>query len=270
MSVNRNKVKRVLVTIAIVYGLLLIYGCAWQRRLLYFPSKLTDADAKTLAAQENFRAWQNRSGDIIGWKLPASDSPTASVMILHGNAGNALGRGYIAQPIHEAGGMDVFVLEYPGYGARAGSPGKTSWLQAAEEAFALLAKNKPIYLVSESLGTGAAAHLAKSFPTQVAGIAMLVPYDSLPSLAQNKMPLLLPYLFLADRYEPAAWLKSYRGPVKIVIAGRDEIIPPKFGQRLFDSLECWKSLQVIPDAGHDDVAAQSADWWRAVFDFWQH
>jgi pimeloyl-ACP methyl ester carboxylesterase len=269
MSVWKTKLRRMLLTLGIVYGLLLIAGCAWQRKLLYFPTRLTPDGAKQLAAQEGFVSWQNLNGEIIGWKIPATGSPTGSVLIIHGNAGSALDRNYIARPIHEAAALDVFVMEYPGYGARGGSPGMKSWLAAGEEAIASLPTDKPIYVVSESIGAGVAAHLAKTHPTEVAGLVMFVPYDSLPSLAQSKMPLLLPCFFLVDRYKPAEWMKDYRGPVKIVLAGRDEIIPPKFGQRLFDSYAGPKSLQNFPDANHNEVTEQPPEWWREVFNFWQ-
>lgn len=167
--------------------------------------------------------------------------------------------------------MDVFVMEYPGYGARRGSPSLKSLLAAGGKGFASLPTNMPIYVVSESIGAGVAAHLAKAHPQEVAGMVMFVPYDNLASVAQSKMPLLLPYFFLRDRYKPAEWMKDYRGPVTMVVAGSDEIIPPKSGQRLFDSYAGPKTLQMIPDARHNDVAEQSPQWWQKVFQFWaQH
>lgn len=257
-----------LLIIGMVYGLLLVAGCAWQRKLLYFPTKLSGTAVEQVSAQMGFTAWRNATGELIGWKLAATSPPTGSVLIVHGNAGCALDRGYIAQPIHEAGAMDVFVLEYPGYGARDGSPGLKSFLAAGEEAVAALPTNIPIYVVSESIGAGVAAHLAKAHPKAVAGIVMFVPYDNLAAVAQSKMPLLLPYFFLVDRFKPAEWMTDYRGPVTMVIAGADEIIPPKFGQRLFDSYAGPKTLQVIPSARHNDVAEQPPEWWRKVFQFW--
>jgi len=256
-----------LLTIGIVYGLLLVAGCAWQRKLLYFPTKIPAGDVEEASARSGLAPWRNAAGQIIGWKLAAGVPATGSVLVVHGNGGCALHRVYFARPIHEAVSFDVFILEYPGYGMREGSPSLKSWLAAGAEAFALLPKEHPIYLVSESLGTGVAAHLAKLHPTEVAGMVMVVPYDSLPALAQSKMPLLLPYFFLRDRFEPAAWMKHYRGPVKFVLAERDEIIPPKFGQRLFDAYAGPKSLQIFPGAAHNEVAEQPPEWWREVFLF---
>ena len=259
----------ILATLACGYLLLLACGCALQRRLLYFPTKLDAEAAKTLAAQQGFSSWQNVAGEIIGWKISAKLPSGGSVLVVHGNAGCALDRAYIARPIHDAGGLDVYVMEYPGYGARSGSPSKTSWLQAADAAFAELPQDKPIYVVSESIGTGVAAHLARTQAAKVSGVLMFVPFDHLPSLAQSKMPILLPYFLLADRYAPAVDMKEYRGPVKVVLGERDQIIPPKFGKRLFDACAGPKTLQIIPGAGHNDVAEQPAVWWRSVFELWQ-
>ena len=267
MSPRNANFRRVFLTLAICYGLLLICGCAWQRKLLYFPTKIPDGDVAQASARSGLEPWRNAAGEIIGWKLAASSASTGSVLVIHGNGGCALQRGYFAKPIHDAAALDVFILELPGYGMRAGSPSLKSFLAAAEEAFALLPKEKKIYLVSESLGTGVAAHLGKTFPNEIAGMVMFVPYASLPSLAQSKMPLLLPYLFLVDRFEPAAWLNNYRGPIKFVLAERDEVIPKKFGQRLFDSYDGPKALQIIPNAGHDGATEQLPEWWQDVFSF---
>ncbi len=265
MSAGKINLRRMLLTLGIVYGLLLVAGCAWQRKLLYFPTQLPSGEVEQASARSGLSPWRNAAGQIIGWKLAANAPATGSVLVVHGNGGCALHRVYFARPIHDAVSFDVFILEYPGYGMREGSPSLKSWLAAGEEAFALLPQDQPIYLVSESLGTGVAAHLAKRHPQKVAGMVMFVPFDSLPSLAQSKMPVLLPYFFLRDRFQPADWLKVYRGPVKMILAERDEIIPPKFGQRLFDSYGGPKQLQIIPGATHNEVSEQSLEWWRNAF-----
>jgi pimeloyl-ACP methyl ester carboxylesterase len=258
-----------LTTLLVLYLLLCVAGCAWQRRLIYFPTKLDLRVADQMAAKEGFQPWRNQAGDVIGWKLAASASPTGSVLVVHGNAGCALNRGYIARPIHEAAARDVYVLEYPGYGARGGSPSMKSFLAAGEEAFGLLPSNMPIHLVSESLGAGVAAHLAKVHGTRVSGLMMFAPYNNLASVGQRQMPFLPVRLILRDRFNPAEWLKDYHGPVSILLADSDEVIPPDFGRKLHDSYAGPKRLQVIEGARHNDIAEQSPEWWRDVFSFWQ-
>jgi len=260
---------RTVQTLAIIY-LLLVAGVAlFQRRLIYFPTKVTPALAEKLAAENGFVPWRNQAGEIIGWRLPASAAPTGSVLIVHGNAGCAFDRDYLAAPIHDAASVDVYVLEYPGYGARAGAPNRASFFAAAEESFTLLTNGLPKYLVSESLGAGVAAHLARTHPKEVAGLVLFNPYHNLASVAQRKMPLIPAYFILLDRFAPAEDLKDYRGPVRILISGADEVIPPSSGRQLFDGYGGPKELQVIPGARHNDVAGQPSAWWREVFSFWR-
>lgn len=268
MSAWKTTTRRVISTLAIVYLGVVLLAALFQRRLLYFPTRMSRELAEQTAMGEGFVPWKTQARQIIGWKIPASGSPTGSVLVVHGNAGYALDRGYIAKPIHAAGALDVYVFEYPGYGARPGSPTLKSFLAAGEEAFSTLPTNQPIYLVSESIGAGVVAHLAKTFPARIAGLLMFAPYDDLGSVAQSQMPLLPARWILRDRFRPAAWLADYRGPVKIIVAERDEIIPPRFGRRLFDSYSGPKEFQAAPGTGHNDVAEQSPEWWQAVLSFW--
>src|ERR1017187_1101122 len=265
----RSRFFRVLQLFLIAYLLVVLAVLIFQRRLIYFPTKIPVEVIESVAAEHGFAPWKNPTGQIIGWKIPASGTATASVLIVHGNAGCALSRDYLARPIHDAADMDVFVLEYPGYGARPGSPGKSSFLAAAEEAFQLLSTNSPRYVVSESIGAGVACELAKNHPVEIAGLALFVPYDHLAKVAQKQMPILPAYFLLLDRFNPADCLKNYHGPVKMIIAGADEVIGAASGQRLFDGYAGPKNLQVFPGAHHNDVAGQSPAWWRDVFAFWR-
>jgi alpha-beta hydrolase superfamily lysophospholipase len=255
--------------IIIGYAVVILCVALFQRRLIYVPARLSPAVAESSATQNGFLPWRNKANEIIGWQMPARGSSTGVVLVVHGNAGFAGDRDYLARPIHDAAAVDVFVLEYPGYGARPGSPSKTSFITAAEEAFALLPTGKPRYIVAESLGAGVAAHLAKVHAPEVAGMALFVPYHSLAWVAQRTMPLLPAGLLLRDRFAPAEDLKSYQGPIKIVLAENDEVIPAEAGRRLFESYGGPKDLKVFAQARHNEVAEQSPEWWQGVFAFWQ-
>ena len=258
-----------LLTLLILYAGLALFVMLLQRKLIYVPTRLPAEAAETLARQEGFIPWHNAGGELIGWHLPARTNSIASVLIVHGNAWCAVNRDYLARPIHEAASVDVYVLEYPGYGCRAGSPSLQSILAAADNAIEALTNSKPVYVVGESLGTGPAAHLAEKNAHRVAGLALFAPYDRLASVGQRQMPWLPVGLLLRDRFHPAASLAQYDGPVKIILAEADSIIPARFGQRLFDGYAGPKALEVIPGAGHNEIAAQNAQWWAEVFRFWE-
>ncbi len=259
----------VLLRLVILYGLVVLLVMLLQRRLIYVPTKLSQGDAESLAGNAGMTAWRNIRGELIGWRLPGAAGATGAVLIVHGNAGSAADRDYIAGPIQAAGAMDVFVLEYPGYGCRPGKPSQTSLLASAEEALELLSGRAPLFIVSESIGAGVAAHLAGKHPNRVAGLALLVPYTSMVELGTRQMPFLPVPWMLWDRFDPAKWLKAYNGPVAVVIAERDEIIPPDLGRRLFDGYSGPKQIEAITGAGHNDVAERTPEWWRDIFSFWR-
>lgn len=257
-----------LLTIVSGYLLIVVIVACFQRRMIYVPTRLDETTARATATENGFLPWTNGSGEFIGWRMAGSGVSTASVLIVHGNAGFAGERDYLARPISEAG-MDVFVLEYPGYGARQGSPSRDSLLAAAGEAFATLPADKARYVVCESIGAGVGTHLAKTHSGEVSGLALFVPYHRLAWVAQRQMPLLPAGWLLRDRYAPADDLKSFQGPVKVVVAEQDEIIPAESGRRLFESYTGPKDLEIVPRARHNEVTEQTPEWWREVLKFWQ-
>jgi len=268
-AIWKRKVVRVLLTLLTLYLLLVVVIYFYQRKLIYFPTQLSPKLAVTMAERAGFTPWTNKSGQVIGWKFSATNIATGSVLIVHGNAGCAIDRTYLAKPIHEAASVDVYILEYPSYGAREGSASQQNLFAAAGEAFDLLTNNASIYIVSESLGTGVAAHLAETYGSKVSGLILLAPYDKFVSVAQDKMPIFPVSLILRDRFNPTESLKNYSGPIKFVVAEKDEIIAAKFGLRLHESFAGPKILEVIAGAHHNEVASQPSSWWKDVFSFWQ-
>jgi pimeloyl-ACP methyl ester carboxylesterase len=261
--------KLALATSVFGYLCVLLFFTVFQRELVYVPTQVTMAAAEAVAAKNGFVPWLNKSGRLMGWKSAAKSDPVGSVLIAHGNAGWALNRAYMVPPIHAVAALDVYILEYPGFGPRQGSPDEETVLAAADLAFENLPTNLPIYLVSESIGCGVVAHLAQEHPAAVTGMAMFVPFDNLASVAQDHVPFIPAYFLLLDRYNPAEWLKDYRGPVKIVVAGSDEIVPPRLGVRLYDEYQGPKELEIIPGARHVDTFGEPAIWWRQVLAFWR-
>lgn len=259
-----------LIVVLSVYVALALLVMLVQRRLIYFPTQFAEQVGIEVARKQGFEPWRNAEGNLIGWHLPARSVSAGSVLIVHGNAGSAVDRKYMAGPIHAAASLDVYILEYPGYGARAGSPTMGSLLDAGEEAFRMLPTNVPAYLVAESLGTGVAAHLAKLFPDRVSGLTLFVPYNKFTAVAQTQMRWLPAGLLLRDRFNPSEWLKDYRGPIHFVVAADDTIIPARLGKRLHGGYPGPKRLELVPGAGHNDVAAQPVEWWRETLSFLRH
>ena len=259
-----------LIIFGVIY-LLACLGCAvWQRRLLYFPPVFTAQQASVMAADAKLERWRNSAGEYIGMKRMSSNQPAAGrVLITYGNGSCAIGSARYADVIQKVAPLDVYILEYPGYADRLCSPSQESIFRAAEEAFQLLPTNGPIYLVGESLGTGVSCYLAGSHPDKVAGVVLFAPYNRLADVAQYHMWMLPAKLILVDRFASEDYLRNFRGPVGILVAGQDTVVPEKFGRRLYDGYAGPKKLWEFPEANHGTVTERTAADWTNIIDFWR-
>jgi hypothetical protein len=250
------------------FGLLLIVFFG-QRKFIYHPSRDARDVLEKYAGAEGFQAWQNHAGQFIGWKkINASSGARQRLLIVHGNAGSAIDRLNYANELESLKPLDVYVLEYPGYGPRPGSPSQKSLFQAADEAVTLIKEDGPFYVIGESLGTGVACYLAGTYPESIRGMLLLAPYDNLTDVGQCHMPLFPVKWLLLDRFPSSSYLKNYHGPVAVLVAGRDVVVPMRFGRKLYDGYEGPKQIWESSEAGHDDLLDQSESWWRDLVAFW--
>ncbi len=266
----RKRLGRLLLSCVGLY-VLVCAGCAtFQRRLIYFPTVFTSEQVDHLAQTATLERWKNPSGRAIGMKRLSPKQPAEGrVLIVYGNGSCATGCAHYADAIQGVAACDVFIVEYPGYADRPGSPSQTSLFRAADEALQLLATNGPVYLVGESLGTGVASYLAGTHPDQVAGVVLLAPYNRLTDVAQAHMPLLPVHLMLVDRFPSEDYLRNYHGPVAMLVAGEDQVIPEKFGRRLYDGYAGPKQLWEFPKGNHGTVMAQPPEVWKQIITFLQ-
>jgi uncharacterized protein len=262
-------VKMLLLIIIGSYLVVCGFMAVFQRSLLYFPAVYTPAQVDQMARSAKLERWTNSAGTPIGFKrLSPAQPATGTVMICYGNGSTAVGCAHYADDIQHAAAMDVFILEYPGYEDRPGSPNQTTLIEAAEEAFQQLPTNRPVYLLGESLGTGMVSWLAGRHPDRVAGMVLISPYNRITSVAQNHYPYLPVYLLMFDRFAPEDYLKDYHGRVGITVGGKDTIVPEKFGRRLYDGYGGPKKLWAFPDGDHCQIMEPPADFWQEAVAFW--
>jgi hypothetical protein len=250
----------------IVGGVVTIF----QRQMIYHPPVFTSQQVEQMAQASGLERWKNSAGESIGLKRLSPKQPAAgSVLIMHGNASDAIDCADYVDAIQSVAALDVFIVEYPGYADRPGSPDQTSLFRAADEAFQLLATNGPIYLVGESLGTGVAAYLAGTHPGKVAGAILISPYNRLTSVAQYHMPVFPVHLLLMDCFPSEDYLRNFHGPVGMVVDGHDHVIPGKFGLRLYDGYAGPKRLWEFPDGEHASIPEPPDQFWKEVVEFWR-
>jgi hypothetical protein len=260
-------VLRLFVLLVSGYAVLCLLVFLLQRRMLYFPTRQAPETAVAAARALRLEPWRDDSGAILGWlSRHPSKKPQGTLLVLHGNAGSALDRTYLRDAFQAPGmalALDVVLLEYPGYGPRAGSPSEAALVAAAEDALDRLAweHRDPVLLLGESLGSAAAALAAERHPERVKGLLLVTPLMSVPAIARRHYPF-LPTLLARDRFRADRALAKLRLPVGFLVAGRDEVVFPDLGQALFETYSGPKRLWVEERAGHNnlDYAPSLPQW----------
>jgi pimeloyl-ACP methyl ester carboxylesterase len=262
-------VLRALAVVAIVLLAILAVAFLAQRRLLYFPTPSDLSMSVRVAASRGLVPWTGPDGAFLGWRSPhPGGAPVARVIVLHGNAGTALDRAYLRDVVRAPGvpPLDVYLMEYPGYGPRTGSPSEASILAATTGAIALLGNDLPILLVGESLGS-AVAVLAAAARAHVAGLLLVTPVSSVTALARHHYPV-VPSFLVRDPFRADLALPGYRGRVAFLLAGRDEVAPPGQARALFEAFPGTRRLWEEPEATHNTLRYRPGDpVWADVWRF---
>jgi pimeloyl-ACP methyl ester carboxylesterase len=251
------------VLIVLAAATLIAYAC--QRTLIYYPSYARLDALESLSTREGLLAWRNADQSFIGWR--SQEGYGSPVLILHGNAGHAFHRSHVVSRLRHAGiSSPIYILEYPGYGARTGRPTENNLVNAALEAIDLLPGR--VVLFGESLGGGVACQAASRRQESVAGLVLLAPFDSLMTVAQKHYPMLPTSLILKDRYESSRALRNFHGPVSVIMAEKDAIIPAHSTRKLFESYSGPKKLWRLPRSGHNELLWDISDSeLRSAFNF---
>ncbi len=220
-------------------GLLVLIMLRWfEHSHVYHPSRTLDASGAELNRPFEDVIFKAADGvQLNGWFFPAAtNSARASlaVLVCHGNAGNISHRLGLCQSLLAAG-VNVFLLDYRGYGRSEGRPSEEGTYRDAQAAYAWLrAKGfagSNIVAYGESLGGGVAAELALREP--VGGLILQSTFTSVPDLGAELFPW-LPVRWLASiRYDTCRKLPRLKVPVLVMHSRADEMISFRHGEKNF-------------------------------------
>lgn len=251
------------------YLLLVLAAYLLQDRMLYFPDVEPRQQTVEMATWLGLAPWPDAENYYGLVSAAPPMQPKGTVLVWHGNGGSALHRIHYVQALDRLGYRAV-LIEYPGYGSRPGERSETSFVTDAREATRLAreAFGGPLYAWGESLGCGVASAVAADPELEIEGAAMITPWDTLPDLAQRIYWYLPARWIIRDRYDNVANLQAFDGPVAVVMAGQDEIIPNAHTLRLYEALSGEKGLWVFEGARHNTWPTAAGEaWWGEVMAF---
>ena len=232
------------------YAALCALMYAKQRELVYHPQ-----GTRLPASQTDFSLM--REGVVLrGWRR--NPDRRDALVYFGGNAESA--RASAERFAAWFPDRSVYVLAYRGYGASEGEPGEAALAADAIALYDLVASHHrggDIALVGRSLGSGVAAHVAGARP--VSRLVLVTPFDSLVGVAGLHYPWLPTGLLMKDRFDSARHLARYRGPVLVVSAGRDRVVPPESTARLVAALPVPPRIVHVDGADHDSALASDPE-----------
>uniref|UniRef100_UPI002633B0D8 alpha/beta hydrolase n=1 Tax=uncultured Halomonas sp. TaxID=173971 RepID=UPI002633B0D8 len=245
---------RWVIGIALVYLLVAALAWAFQERLLYLPHMGrepigTPADRGLAWAPVTLETEDGLALDA--WWLP-HERPRASLLFLHGNAGNLSHRLDSLVQFHRLG-FSVLILDYRGYGRSEGRPSEAGLALDARAGWHWLREEagqapEEIVLFGRSLGAAVAAELAAAQEArgeQPAAVILESPFRSVPALAQRVYPF-LPARWLARvSHDTETHVRGITAPLLVIHSRDDEIIPFSEGEAVYRAARDPKRLLEI-------------------------
>jgi len=246
-------VKWILIVGALAYCCVLALMYVFQRSLMYFPdpARLAPAAAGFPRAEEV--SFKSDDGEpLLAWQVaPHGDKPV--VMYFQGNAEGFKPRvGRFSWLT--ADGTGLLALCYRGYGGSTGRPTEDGLIRDARAAYDFVRKRDPgkrIILFGESLGTGVAVALAAE--REVAGIILDAPYTSTAEVGAAAYPFAPVRWLIKDSFHSDERIARVHAPLLILHGERDNIIPVRFGEKLFALGHEPKRIVHFPLGGHVDL-----------------
>ncbi len=238
----------VLLAAVLGYGVLLGWLYTNQRKLQYFPSH-HDVGGK---GDAEFLPWVSKQGEFMGYVRTAGHM-RALVLFFHGNAGEALDRGWFTEVVPADVGL--ILTEYPGYGAKDGAPTQEAIFAFAERAYDEASEQTrvPIWIVGESLGSGVATYLASKRPASK--LALISAYSSATEVAAYGYPFVPVRAMLKDSFPSLDYAGAISAPIHLIHGSADDMIPIEQARRLEAAFPHGKAvLTEVGGYGHNDIA----------------
>ncbi|MFC1667361.1 alpha/beta hydrolase [Candidatus Omnitrophota bacterium] len=245
------------IIIAIIFAL--VYFRYIERRTLYFPMKEIEFIPKEAGlSYEDVYLNTEDGARLNGWFIPAGDS-RFTILFFHGNAGNISHRMEKILILNKLA-LDVFIVDYRGYGRSNGRPSEMGLYKDAQAAYNYLVSERRvssehIILYGESLGGAVAVDLAGA--KTVKALITECAFSSTHDVARAVYPF-LPAFFVSSKFDSVKKIKNIKIPKLIIHSQNDEIIPFEQSIKLFKmSPEPKKHLVLI--GGHNTCFLDSKD-----------
>ena len=148
----------------------------------------------------------------------------------------------------------VYLVKYRGYGGSTGEPSEEKLYSDALNIFdSLKEKHSEVSVIGRSLGSGIATLVASK--RTVKKLALITPYDSVESLAQESFPIFPMFILLKDKYNSVGRAKLIKAQTLLLVAENDAVIRKSHSDNLDWAFKANHStMVVIKNTGHNTIS----------------
>jgi len=237
-----------------------------ESSFIYFPLRDYAALPRDFGLRAEALSLDSEGGARLeGWRIHAAGR--WALLFFNGNGGNISHRLERVQALVESLGLDVFLVDYRGYGASTGRPSESGlYADGAAIYQAARARGFPperIVLFGESLGCAVAVETAMRHPC--GAVILESPFLSIAAMARRYYPFIPPFL-IRTRFDNEGKIARVAVPKLIVAAEKDDVVPPSHARRLFDAAGPPKEFYSIRGARHNDAyivgGSEYVEAWR--------
>jgi uncharacterized protein len=250
-------------------GIVLAMGVlsAIQGRFLFFPAR--DLVASPADVGLDYQSVRMATADgvaIHGWWLPAGDDAPATVLFLHGNAGNI---SYWLEAVvgYREAGWNVLLIDYRGYGLSEGAPTEEGTYLDADAAWKHLTETRGIapsriVVIGRSLGGGVALGLLQN--RKPGALVLEATFTSLADMASRVLPIPGIGAIMRIHYPNLDRIRSISVPVLVVHSKQDDLVPYEHGRALFEAAPEPKRFLEIRSGHNDGFVVSRHDYIHAL------
>ncbi|MFN7003665.1 MAG: alpha/beta hydrolase [Roseinatronobacter sp.] len=238
--------KLLLALAALVIAMIALLA-AFQTSML-FPRALV-GPAPDLPAGTTRLELRSQDGDMLHGVRIAGRDPARPVIL--GFGGNAWNAEAMALFLHQiAPEHDVVTFHYRGYAPSTGRPSAQALMADAVAVHDLIVpRSQGVIAVGFSIGSGIAAHLAAE--RDIARVVLVTPFDSLSAVARQLYPFAPVGLLFRHEMDAGAALSRSSADMRLILATRDEVIPPARAEALAAALPAAQVTRI--ETGHNAI-----------------
>ena len=256
--VMKQKIYKLMLYILFIYVLTGAFLFFYQRHLLYFP---------TTKILHTYEKQQLNHDNVTLEVIVLNQGQKEAILYFGGNAESVI---YSAKIFLAAfPRQTVYLLNYRGYGGSSGQPGEKGFFKDALFLFdKVLKKQSKISVIGRSLGSGVATYLASKRPVEK--MALISPFDSITSVAQNSFMIFPMFLMLLDKYDSISRVKDIKAETIVLIAENDEVIPRINSQRLNDEFPSEQlTVKIIANSRHNNIS-ENVEYYQSLKNYFNN